>query len=269
MTSALNLDAYLDRIQWGGGTAPTFATLAGLVQAHLSHIHFENLDVLLGRPIRLDLDSLQDKLIRKHRGGYCFEHGTLFAAVLDRLGFQAVPHTARVVLFNPRQASPRTHMFLKVSLHEGVFIADPGLGGLAPRLPVPLKDGAVEQADSASHWMIRDEPYWVLRVKTGEKIVDAWVTTLDPDNLVDFEMGNHYAATFPGSTFVNRIMLRAFTAEGRVTLMNRDLTIWRGNEACSTQLPDRGALRAMLIEHFGFDLPEVDRLRVPSIPEWA
>ena len=141
MTSALNLDAYLDRIQWGGGTAPTFATLAGLLQAHLSHIHFENLDVLLGRPIRLDLDSLQDKLIRKHRGGYCFEHGTLFAAVLERLGFQAVPHTARVVLFNPRQASPRTHMFLKVSLPEGVFIADPGLGGLAPPLPVPLKEG--------------------------------------------------------------------------------------------------------------------------------
>ncbi|MBI5922925.1 MAG: arylamine N-acetyltransferase [Betaproteobacteria bacterium] len=269
MTAFLDLDAYLDRIQWGGGTAPTFATLAGLLNAHMSHIHFENLDVLLKRPVRLDLDSLQDKLIRNRRGGYCFEHGTLLAAVLDQLGFRAVSHTARVVLMTPRLASPRTHMFLKVSLPGGEFIVDPGLGGMAPRVPVPLKEDAAEPVDFATHWMIRDDPYWVLRVKAGDKIVDAWVSTLDPDNQVDFEMGNHFAATFPASTFVNRIMLRAFTPEGRVTLMNRDLTVWRGNEARTTQLSDRGALRAMLVEHFGFDLPEVDHLRVPTIPEWA
>jgi len=267
MTSVLDLDAYLDRIEWGGGTAPAFATLAGLLNAHISHIHFENLDVLLGRPVRLDLASLQEKLIRNRRGGYCFEHGTLFAAVLERLGFQAVPHTARVVLFTQRLASPRTHMFLKVLLPEGAFIVDPGLGGMAPRIPIPLNDGAIEH--DATHWMVRDEPYWVLRVKTGEKIVDAWVSTLDRDNLVDFEMGNHYAATCPGSIFVNRIMMRAFIPGGRVTLMNRDLTVWRGNDPCTTQLTDRVALRSVLAEHFGFDLPEVEQLRVPSIPEWA
>ena len=87
MTTPLDLEAYFRRIQWGGETSPTFETLAGLLRAHMLRIQFENLDVLLGRPVRLDLDSLPDKLVRARRDGYCFEHATLFAAVLEKLDF--------------------------------------------------------------------------------------------------------------------------------------------------------------------------------------
>ena len=269
MKTSLDLDAYLERIGWDGGISPTFDTLAGLVRAHMSRIPFENLDVLLGRPVHLDLDSLQNKLIRARRGGYCFEHGMLFAAVLDQLGFQPVRHTARVVLFAPRTASPRTHMFLTVPLADGTFVVDPGFGTLAPRVPVPLVDGEEARAGHETHWMVRDGRYWMLRAQVGDKTVDAWVSTLEQENLVDFEMGNHFTATYSGSPFVNRIMMRALTEEGRVTVMNRDVTIWRANKSRSTQLTDRSALRALLVDYFGFDLPEVEQLRVPSIPEWG
>ena len=43
----------------------------GLRALHLAHalaIPFENCDVLLRRPIRLDLDGLVDKLVRRGRG---------------------------------------------------------------------------------------------------------------------------------------------------------------------------------------------------------
>jgi len=70
------------------------------------------------------------------------------------------------------------------------------------------------------------------------------------------------------SPFVNRIMMRALTPAGRVTVMNRDVTVWNGDESRSYQLADRTELRGLLIEYFGFDLPEVERMRVPSIPEW-
>src|SRR5271157_2342005 len=134
-TPVLHLDRYLERIQYGGATQPNFDTLAGLLRAHLAAIPFENLDVLLGRRIWLDLDGVQDKLVRAHRGGYCFEHVTLFAAVLERLGFHPVRHTARVVLFASRTESPRAHMFLTVPLSEGRFVADPGFGPFAPGVP--------------------------------------------------------------------------------------------------------------------------------------
>lgn len=268
MTTALNLDAYFERIEWGGDTAPTLRTLAGLVDAHMRHIPFENLDILLGKPVRLDLSHLQDKLVRSRRGGYCFEHATLFAAVLERLGFAPIRHSARVVLFVPATQAPRTHMFLTVPLAEGVFVVDPGFGGLAPRFPVPLSDADISPHLNGTHWMVREGGSWVLKAQTAHGSADAWISTLEREHHVDFEMGNHYTATYPGSVFVNRLMLRAFTPEGRVSAMNRDVTIQHGDETHATQLSDRSALRALLVSAFGFDLPEVETLCVPSIPEW-
>jgi N-hydroxyarylamine O-acetyltransferase len=94
------------------------------------------------------------------------------------------------------------------------------------------------------------------------------VSTLEEDYPIDFEMANHYTASHPRSPFVNRLMMSVFKRDGRVTLMNRDLTICRGATVDKSQLGDRAALRNLLIEHFGFDLPEVEGLSVPAIPEW-
>lgn len=269
MSDSINLDAYFDRIDWRGGTAPTFATLAGLLRAHVLQIPFENFDVLLGRGVRLDLDSIQSKLVGARRGGYCFEHATLFAAVLEKLGFETRRHTARVVLFEPVTTAPRAHMFLTVCLPEGTFVADPGFGLFTSRVPIPLVDGAEARGDYETHWMVRDGERWILRAQLGDAPVDAWVTTLEEDNPVDFEMGSHFTATHPASPFVNRIMISAVTEKGRVTLMNCDAKIWQANSASPMKLADRPALRAFLIKYFGFDLPEVEDLRVPTIPEWS
>jgi len=265
--TALHVDAYLERIHWRGKVSPTFDTLAGLLDAHMTHIPFENLDVLLGRPISLDLSALEQKLVRARRGGYCFEHATLFAAVLERLGFQPVRHSARVTLFEPRTVSARTHMFLTVAIDRETFVIDPGFGLLAPRLPIPLVD--TTDAASATHRMVRDGDYWLLRTQRGPASVDAWASTLEPDNPSDFKIANHYTATHPDSSFVNRLMMRALTPDGFVTVMNRDVTVWLHNTPHSKQLADHADLRTLLVEHFGFDLPEVERMRAPSIPEWS
>ncbi|MCO5399440.1 arylamine N-acetyltransferase family protein [Ralstonia soli] len=270
MTDSINLDAYFNRIQWGGSTRPTYDTLAQLLHAHMRHIPFENLDVLLGRGIRIDLDSVQKKLVHARRGGYCFEHATLFAAVLEQLGFQPVRHSSRVIILTPRTEAPRTHMFLTVPLPEGTFVVDPGFGGLAPRVPVPLIDGESANIDEETHWMVRDEGRWVLRAQVmSDTPVNAWVTSMEQDYPIDFEMANHYTSTYPASPFMNRILMRALTDEGRVTVMNRDATIWRGGTPRKFELEDRRALRGLLAEYFGIDLPEVEHMRVPGVPEWA
>jgi N-hydroxyarylamine O-acetyltransferase len=269
MSKPVDLDAYFERIEWGGSTRPSYETLSGLLGAHMSHVPFENIDVLLGRPVRLDLESLQSKIVRAHRGGYCFEQTTLFAAVLEQLGFIAQRHTARVVVYLPRQEAPRTHMVLTVPLPEGTFIVDPGFGALAPPIPVQLIDAAPLHTGNDVHWMARDGREWLLRTSVGEKVVDCWVSPLEGDHPIDFELGNHYTATHPMSPFVNRVLLRALTPSGRVTVMNRDVTVWNGGTSQTSQLADRVALRRLLAEYFGFDLPEVESLRVPSIPEWS
>ena len=96
-----------------------------------------------------------------------------------------------------------------------------------------------------------------------------WTSSLEPQFPVDFALANYYVSTWPDSPFVTRVMIRALTPDGRVSAMNRDVTLLRGGVAEKHQLADRAALRALLARHFGFDLPDVERLRVPSVPEWG
>jgi N-hydroxyarylamine O-acetyltransferase len=264
----VDLDAYFQRIHWSGGRDPTLETLAGLIEAHTAHIPFENLDVLLGRTVRLDLDGLQDKIVSARRGGYCFEHATLFAAVLEAVGFQVSRHAARVVLFGPLAEAKRSHMFMTVAVGGVNYVADPGFGPFAPRFPVPLMDSS---AGRTTHWMQREGNFWVLHVtREDRQPVSGWASTLEVENPADFEVFNHYIATHPKSPFVNWIFLSAVTPAGRVNVMNRNVTFLReADEPTAMELGDRAALRRLLAEYFGFDLPEVEHMAVPAIPEWA
>ena len=260
---SLDLDGYFARILWSGPKSADLSTLTGLLAAHMRAIPFENLDPLLGRRVLLDLGSLQDKLVRRRRGGYCFEHATLFQAVLAELGFTVTSHLARVVLAAPKTESSRTHMFNLVHLPEGKFVADPGFGGPAATVPLRL---AAPPAAPAGHWFGRDEAGdWVLRGGPG----DLWVTELATDYPIDFELPNHYVATHPDSIFTTNLMLNRFTEDGRVSLMNRDATLRKGGEVKSWRIADRGTLRDLLREAFGIDLPEAETLRVPAVAEWT
>ena len=117
----LDLEGYLLRIHAKSPLAPSAEALGDLQRAHVGAIPFENLDILLGQPIRLDLASLQSKLVTSRRGGYCFEQNTLFKAVLERLGFGVTSLGARVRA-GATGIRARTHMLLQVEL-SGLFDA--------------------------------------------------------------------------------------------------------------------------------------------------
>lgn len=251
----MNLEPYFERIGWRGSRATTPEVLAGLVAHHVTAIPFENLDVLLGDKPRLDLGSLERKLVGARRGGYCYEHATLFAAVLTELGFAVKTHSARVIMVTPRSAAPRTHMFLSVD----DVVLDPGFGAQAPRVPVPL-DGA----PAGAHRIVRDGDDIVLEYE-GQRL---WTSTLEADIPIDFEMANHFTATHPASSFTQSLMMRVYTKDGQVRVRNRDVTIIRSGDTQTLQLADRAHLRELVATHFGFDLPAIERLHVPAIADW-
>jgi N-hydroxyarylamine O-acetyltransferase len=85
---------------------------------------------------------------------------------------------------------------------------------------------------------------------------------------VDFEMMNHYIATHPASFFAHNLLASAATSEGRVNVMNQGVHVLRNGVAEATQLEDRKALRSLVAQHFGFDLPELETMRVNSVPGW-
>jgi N-hydroxyarylamine O-acetyltransferase len=267
--TTFNLDRYLARIGWSGSREPTLDTLAGVLGSHMRSIPFENLDVLLGRGVRIDLESVQEKLVVARRGGYCFEHGTIAQAALTHLGFAPAAHTARVILLRRREEAPLTHMVLTVPLAGRRFVVDPGFGGHAPLVPVPLCDGEEARHGYDRHRMVRRGDEWVLEAIIDGAAVPLWTSPLAPAEPVDFLMANHFVSTFPLSPFVTNIMLRAFSPRGRVSMMNRDLTVRDGVRVDTSALSDRAALRSILVGDFGFDLPEVEAMRVPAVPEWG
>jgi len=263
----MNLDGYLARIDWDNARTPSFETLAGLLRAHMTSIPFENLDVLLGRGVRIDLDSIYAKLVDARRGGYCFEHGTLVQAALAELGFAPVAHAARVIMLRRREDAALTHMVLTVSIEGRTFVLDPGFGGHAPLVPVPL-DGDIVRDGKDCHRMVRRDDEWVLEAQIDGAFSPLWTSSLQPTMPIDFVMANHFVSTFPTSPFVTNLMLRAFSKRGRVSMMNRDLTVRDGKTAEKSVIADRRALRSILVADFGVDLLDVERMRVPAIPEW-
>jgi N-hydroxyarylamine O-acetyltransferase len=267
--SAFDLDAYLARIGWHDPLEPTLETLTGLTRAHITRIPFENVDVLLGRDIRIDLDSIVQKIVVRGRGGYCFEHGTLFQAALERVGFKPTAHAARVVVMVPRDQSPRTHMFLTVEVEGDRFVLDPGFGGHTAVVPVPLREGTEVRDGGDRHRMVRYGGEWVLEAEVEGTLTPLWMATLEPQLPVDFQLANYWVSTASASPFVNRLMLRTLTPAGRTSVMNRDVTVVSGKNTEKYQLADRRALRALLDEQFGFDLPDVETVKIPMIPEWS
>ena len=235
----------------------------------MERIHFENLDVLLGRGVRIDLDSVYAKLVEAKRGGYCYEHATLFCAGLQHAGFTPRLHSARVIMVTPRPASSRTHMFLSVTLDGTTYVLDPGFGGHGPLVPVPLVENQDVRDGPDVHRMVRRDGEWVLEAQIGGAMMPLWMSTLEAESPIDFVMANHFTATWAESPFVQRLMLRALTKDGRVSVMNRDVTVARNGGLEKKALADRTALRALLAGEFGIDLPEVERIRVPTVPEWT
>jgi N-hydroxyarylamine O-acetyltransferase len=266
--TSFDLDGYLARIGWTGPRDATYRTMAGVLRAHMTRIPFENLDVLLGRGIQIDPDSVYAKLVAARRGGYCFEHGTLLQAALLRLGFSPVVHAARVILMRPRNEAPLTHMFLTVRFDDARYVLDPGFGGHGPLVPVPLT-GTETRDQGDVHRMVRRGDEWVLETQIDGTPTPLWCSTLEAAEPVDFVMANHFVSTFPTSIFVTNLMLRAIRGDERVSVMNRALTRRDDRGEKKQVLESRGALRALLNEDFGFDLPDIESLRVPSVPEWT
>lgn len=251
----LDLDAYLARVGYDGPLAATETVLADLHLAHAAAIPFENIDVLLGRPPRLDLDTLQAKLVRGGRGGYCFEQNLLFAAVLERLGF-AVTRLAARVLYRATRRLPRTHMLLRVDLPGGPYLADVGFGVEGLLRPVPLADGRAEEQFAWAYRPVRRDGGWVLQARSGDGgWADLYWFTEDPHDPVDYEPANHFVATHPSSPFTRTLTAQRPTPEARLVLRNRDLVTDRGGGRVESRAVADGELLDVLAGVFGLRLP--------------
>ncbi len=256
----IDLEAYLARIGYTGRLDFSLATLQGLHFAHATVIPFENLDVLLGREISLELDTLQSKLVASRRGGYCFEHNTLFCAVLDSLGFEVTRLAARV-RFGSTAIRPRSHMLLSVNLDGQPWLADVGFGGEGLLYPVPILDPALSRQFGRIFRVRNEGAVHVLQSLHAGGWFDLYAFTQEPQCHIDYVVANHFTSTYPHSPFVQTLVVQRQNSETRITLRNRELIEESANQTNTRILPDDDAVLATLTEVFGLTFPAGTRFR--------
>lgn len=262
MTAAIDVNAYVRRIGYQGEGTPTLETLRALVLRHTEAIPFENLDPLLGRPVRLDLPSLERKLVHSGRGGYCFEHNLLLRHALEALGFPVVGLAARVLWDAPEGAiTPRSHMLLRVDLDDGVYLADVGFGGQSPTGPLRLEPDAEQETPHEPFRLLQAGEEFVLQARIRGAWKPLYRFDLREHHLIDYEVSNWFVSTHPGSHFVTGLLAARAAAGCRYTLLNNELAVHElGGGTGRRVLTSAAELREVLEGPLRLTLPEVPEL---------
>jgi N-hydroxyarylamine O-acetyltransferase len=205
---------------------PTLSTLRAIHALQPASIPFESLDPFMGRPVRLDLGSLQAKLVGQRRGGYCFEVNTLFAAALEALGFSVTGLSGRVRWMAPpgRPDGPRTHQLLRVDLDEGAYLADVGFAGHLLGGPIKLERDIEQPTPTGIVRLTGADREFVLQARLPEGWQDLYWFTLEPQIAADYEVANWFASTNPASLFHANLLAERLTADGRIFVWNARVT---------------------------------------------
>ncbi|TQL68396.1 N-hydroxyarylamine O-acetyltransferase [Nocardioides albertanoniae] len=226
-TDRLDLTAYLDRIGVSRPPEPSRSALEEIYDAHLRTFTFDNIDVLLDQHPGVDLPEVAKKFVGRGRGGYCFEHGTLFAAVLERLGYAVERRLARVGV-DPTEAG-RTHLVAVIDIDGVRLLADPGFG-LSVWRPIPLVDGATDEVGGITHGVRWTEHGWALQRAKG----DGWdrMHTHDEALVVpsDVAIGHHFTSTHPTVHFRHRMIVTKLLGDRHVSLTHEAVTVRREGE---------------------------------------
>jgi len=261
MPNAFNADAYLDRI---GLTRPITVNIGGLCRlqyAHLMHVPFENLDIHLGRPIRLDLASFFEKIVIRRRGGFCYELNGLFACLLRALGFQVDLLSARATNREGGFGPEFDHLALRVDLDQP-YLADVGFGD-AFLEPLRLAAG-IEQNDLRTIFLLTHEcADWLVRKRTpGGTWKPLYLFSLIPRGIDDFTEMCRYHQRSPESHFTQGTVCSIATAAGRTTISGDRFIETDEGHRTERLIQNETELRTLLAEHF--HVTNIDRDLLPK-----
>ena len=227
MSNNFRLNDYLARINFRATPAPDLPTLAAIHAAHVDAIPFEGLNPFLGHPVKLDLASVQAKLLDSWRGGYCFEQNALLQAALRAIGFTVTAFGGRVRWMSPPESplGPRVHMLLKVDLPQGPYLADVGFGACLLDTPLRFETDIEQRTAMGTYRLTEADGLYTLSAKQPAGWRVMYVFDLQPQLPSDFEIGNWYTATSPLAPFLNRLIIERLSRDKRYKLINRRFAV--------------------------------------------
>jgi N-hydroxyarylamine O-acetyltransferase len=243
---------YLARLGLTGPVAPTADWLERLHRAHVLAVPFENLDIHLDRPIRLDLDALFDKVVVDRRGGICYELNELFRGLLDSVGFRVTTVSGRVWLPDGSLSPPVDHSALLVDL-DGTWLVDVGYGDA---FTIPHRLGDEWSEPDRRLRTVPTTGGWRLEMDEGE----GWAAVYDldptPRRLDEFVARCRWHETDPASFFRQVPVVTRATAAGRVAVVGGSFQVRSDGARTEQPVTEEGEITSEVQDHFTSTLVE-------------
>lgn len=245
----MNVQEYLDRIQWKGELKPNLENLHSLQTQHLMTVPFENLDVHSNTPITLHKDRLFDKIVTRKRGGFCYELNGLFFHLLQNIGFDVSMASARVFSQEKGYGPPHDHLCIIAHLNEEKHLVDVGFGDFA-LTPLPMRMNETVR-DARNQYAFDVNSKGVIRIckLDGKNRIPQYVFTERKRQMSDFKPMCAYHQTHPESHFLHKKFISQMTPTGRITLSKNSLKITSENEVKETKF-DPALFDEYLKKHF-------------------
>ena len=256
----MDLQRYLERIDYVDRVEPTLDVLFELVRAHIFSIPFENLDVQLGRSLTTEPVNAYHKIVEKRRGGWCYEQNGLFGWALGAIGFEVTRAAAAVMRADRGDISTANHLCLMVRVpgNDTVYLVDVGFGG-SLTAPLELRENAAEHVPFRVGLRRLNDGHWQFWENFG-KGEFSYDFLPQPGNEKAMADKCEFLQTNPASNFVLNLVAQLRTPDQHKALRGRVLTITHVKGQTARILNSASELVATLAAEFGLDMPEVAEL---------
>lgn len=263
MKSTVDLKSYFQRIGYVGAEATTLDVLQELHRRHTQAVAFENLNPFLGIPVKLDMESIEKKLVHDGRGGYCFEQNLLFKNILEQLGFSVKGLAARVLLNQPDdRITRRSHMLLLIAYEDKNLIADVGFGTMTLTGAIELKPNKVQKTPHEQCRLLKsNQGDYFLQIQMQEEWKTMYRFDLQRQFFPDYEMANWYVSTNPESHFVTDLIIARSGVGCRYTLHNNQFRVhYLTGKAERQVIGSSDELRGLLENEFQLNISNLSGL---------
>lgn len=252
----MDIKSYHERIGYTGSMKPTYETLIALMRAHLLTVPFENLDIYRNIPIYIDPQAQFDKVVRKRRGGFCYELNSLFYQMLHAMGFETIMVSARIYNYERGVFGPEyDHLTILVHVNKILYLVDVGYGDFAMG-PLEL-DFQIDQEDAGgSTYRMRTHDMndmLVCRIE-NHTAKPLFVFTDQPCRLREFEGMCKFHQTDAASRFMKNRLVTMATEKGRKTLSGNTFTMIHGDTDIEVEIDNEEDIKILLKQEFGIDL---------------
>jgi len=209
------------------------------------------------------------KILAEGRGGYCFEQNTLMMRALGALGFTVLPISSRVRIDRPTSAwaCPRTHVLNLVTIEGVRWLVDVGVGGLSASSAIRLDTSEEQSTPHEPRRVVREGDTYLIQAKQDKDWKLVCDFTLEAMAAVDREIANWFTCTHPDSHFKNRLVVSLMLPNGRVNLLNHELSFrnCQGEITSRLTISTPEQLLQILREHFNLKLPAGTTIKCPGL----